>query len=71
MWRPSIHSGSLDAEPLTEPALLPGDPATNDVVRDWAVAYWERSAVLRTLGAPLQAVCAVNAQRLKTRFIGL
>jgi hypothetical protein len=71
MWRPSIHSGSLDAEPLREPALLPGDPATSDVVRDWAVTYWERAAVLHTLGAPLQAVCAVNAQRLKTRFIGL
>ena len=71
MWRPSIHSGSLDAEPLREPHALAIEPALTDAVRDWAVDYWERAAEMRTLGLSIQAVCALNAQRLKTRFAGL
>ena len=71
MWRPNIHSGSLDAEPLRQPPALAVDPALTDAVRDWAVAYWERAAEMRTLGLSMQTVCALNAQRLKTRFAGL
>jgi hypothetical protein len=71
MWRPSIHSGSLDAEPLRAPQALAVDPALTDVARDWAVAYWERAAEMRTLGQSMQTVSALNAQRLKTRFAGL
>jgi hypothetical protein len=71
MWRPSIHSGSLDAEPLNAPHALAVDPALTDAARDWAVVYWERAAEMRTLGLPMQTVCAINAQRLKTRFAGL
>jgi hypothetical protein len=71
MWRPSIHSGSLDAEPLRAPHALAIEPALTDAVRDWAVDYWERAAEMRTLGLSIQAVCALNAQRLKTRFAGL
>ena len=47
------------------------DPALTDVARDWAVAYWERAAEMRTLGQSMQTVSALNAQRLKTRFAGL
>lgn len=71
MWRPSIHSGSLDAEPLPAPHALAVDPALTDAVRDWAVAYWERAAEMRTLGQSMQTVCALNAQRVKTHFAGL
>ena len=71
MWRPSIHSGSLDSEPLRAPHALAVDPALTDAARDWAVAYWERAAEMRTLGQSMQTVCALNAERLKTRFAGL
>jgi hypothetical protein len=47
------------------------DPALIDAARDWAVAYWERAAAMRTLGQSMQTVCALNAQRLKSRFAGL
>ena len=71
MWRPSIHSGHLDADPLRQPPALAGFATQADAVRDWAVDYWQRAAAMRTLGAALQTVCGVNAQRLKTRFAGL
>lgn len=71
MWRPSIHSGSLDADPLRQPPVLAGFAAQADAVRDWAVDYWQRAAAMRTLGPALQLASEVNAQRLKNRFAGL
>lgn len=68
MWRPSIHSGSLDADPLRQPPALAGFDVQADAARDWAVDYWQRAAAMGTLGSALQTVCDINAARLKTRF---
>lgn len=70
MWRPSVHSGSLDAQPLRPPVLVLGCEAQAQVVRGWAVDYWQRACAMATLGPDLQAACTVNAQRVQTGFAG-
>jgi hypothetical protein len=71
MWRPNIHSGSLDAQPLRPPVAVTGCDAQAQEVRGWAVDYWQRACTMDTLGPDLQAACAVNAQRVQTGFAGL
>jgi len=68
MWRPSVHSCSLDAQPLRPPVVLLGCDAQAQEVRGWAVDYWQRACVIDALGPDLQAACAVNAQPVKTGF---
>ncbi len=67
-WRPSIHTGTLDAQPI-RPQHLPAGYAVEAVLaRDWAIAYWQRAAQLGSISAKLRALCAVNVQRLQSNF---
>jgi hypothetical protein len=68
MWRPGIHSGNLDPEPVRPPPALTVDAVPVDAVRHWAVEYWQRAAAMATLGPEIQSVCEVNARRVASRF---
>jgi HipA-like C-terminal domain len=67
-WRPGIHSGSLDAEPVRRQFQPPGFEAQAQQARQWAVRYWQRAANLPALSEALRQTCHINAQRLQTNF---
>jgi hypothetical protein len=70
-WRPSIHSGALDAQPIRPQHLPVGYAAEAALAREWAIGYWQRAHALGSISPELRAVCAVNVQRLQSNFAGL
>ncbi len=70
-WRPSIHTGTLDAQPIRPQHLPAGYAAEAALAREWAIGYWQRAQALGSISAELRAVCVVNVQRLQSNFAGL
>ena len=71
MWRPNIHSGMLDLDPV-RPQLRPaGYKAEAELARDWALGYWQRAAELAGLSAGVHSACGQNVQRLRSGFAEL
>ena len=69
-WRPSIHTGTLDAQPIRPQHLPAGYASEAALAREWALDYWQRAEALGSISAQLRAVCAVNVQRLQSNFAG-
>lgn len=71
MWRPNIHSGMLDLDPV-RPQLQPkGYGAQAGQAREWALDYWQRAAELTGLSAGMRRACTQNVQRLQSGFAAL
>lgn len=65
MWRPSIHSGGLDATPSRPQAPVPGYAQEYAEAREWAIEYWHRAADLPALSEDLRRACVESEKRLK------
>ena len=68
MWRPSVHSGELDASPVRPQYQIAGYAAEALTARGWAIDYWERATKLKALSSELAEACASNAKRLERNF---
>lgn len=68
MWRPNIHSGMLELDPV-RPQLQPaGYGAEAGLAREWALDYWQCAAELTGLSAAMRRACGQNVQRLQSGF---
>ena len=68
MWRPNIHSGMLELDPV-RPQLQPaGYGAEAGLAREWALDYWQCAADLTGLSAAMRRACGQNVQRLQSGF---
>ena len=65
MWRPGIHSGALDANPLRMPTQSVGYAVQAQQARAWAIDFWSRAAELPALGAALRQASAASAASLR------
>ncbi len=70
-WRPNIHSGALDADPVRAQPPPTGYAKEQALARQWAIDYWQQASTLADLSAPLRQVSLVNVQRLQSHFAGL
>jgi hypothetical protein len=70
-WRPNIHSGALDADPVRAQPQPVGYAQEAGLARQWAIDYWQQASTLPGLSAALRQVSAVNVQRLQSQFAGL
>ena len=68
MWRPHIHSGLLDLDPV-RPQLQPAGYGEQAVVaRNMAIDYWQQAAALANLSPAMRTACLKNAVRLPRNF---
>ena len=68
MWRPHIHSGLLDLDPV-RPQLQPAGYGEQAVVaRNMAIDYWQQAAALANLSPAMRTACLKNAVRLQRNF---
>ena len=68
MWRPHIHSGQLDLDPV-RPQLQPAGYGQQALVaRDMAINYWQQAAALANLSPAMRTACLKNAVRLQRNF---
>jgi HipA-like C-terminal domain len=67
-WRPNIHSGALDADPVRAQPQPVGTTQEAALARQWAVDYWQQASTLPGLSAQLRQVGVVNLQRLQSQF---
>jgi hypothetical protein len=68
MWRPDVHTGTLDPNPVREQPPLFGYDAQVAQAREWAVAYWQRAQDLPDVESALRELCATNARRVQSNF---
>ncbi len=68
MWRPSVHSGELDASPVKQQHQIAGYAAQALAAREWAIDYWERATKLQALSSALAEASCANVKRLKINF---
>lgn len=65
MWRPSIHSGSLDSTPVHEPLVLAGYAHEYADARAWAIMFWQKAAQLEVLDATMREASRASAARIR------
>jgi hypothetical protein len=65
MWRPSVHSGELDATPAQVQSVNTTFRFETRRAREWAIAFWTRAAELNALDNPLKKAAEESAVRLK------
>lgn len=68
MWRPGVHSGNLEPDPLRQPALPAGYAHAAALAKAWALDYWQRAEALPGLNDALRPLCRENARRLRHGF---
>lgn len=71
MWRPNIHSGMLELDPVRPQPQPAGYGAEAALAREWAIGYWDCAGELPGLSAAMRRACGHNAQRLRSGFAGL
>ena len=64
MWRPRVATGELSVLPVANPLAMPSYAREQSEVRAWAMAFWQRAAMLDALDESLQAACEASALRL-------
>ncbi len=67
MWRPNVHAGDFNDDPVREQPLPIAHPQACEQARDWAITFWQRAAEL-DISPGLQAACAESAKRVAARF---
>lgn len=65
MWRPSIHTGTLDATPVREQSVNTTFLSEYREARAWAIEFWTRAAALAALDESLKNSAMESAARLK------
>lgn len=68
MWRPSVHSGELDAGPIRPQHQIAGYALEALAAREWAIEYWEKATKLEGLSSALLDASSTNVTRLKSNF---
>lgn len=67
-WRPGVHDGVLNADPVQEQPLPIGYAHEHARAREIAVQFWEQAAGLDTLPAALRTGARRSARRVQSNF---
>lgn len=65
LWRPGVHSGELEAQPVQPQTHPAGYAGLATQIRAWAITYWERATNLPALSPAMRAASAENVRRLQ------
>ncbi len=66
MWRPNIHSGTVDVTPVREQAQVVGYAREYADARAWAILFWQRAAQLEVMDDNMRQASRTSEARVKT-----